>query len=143
MRARIGGKSALSKGPHVLNSLVCYAINKLYSFTEKYFSPVIIDKEFDRVQIALAEEQFQDERLEIKILRPAREILVRFTIDEQVMEIVVRVPLSFPLKQAEIDGARRVGVKENQYRSWLLASQSTLTSQVFTLLLKYWKNHVC
>lgn len=94
--------------------------------TEKYFSVSIISDEFERLQLSLRESRFQDDRLEVKMSKISREVVVKFNIDDQIMEIVVRLPTCYPLRQAEVEGTKRVGVKEAQYRAWLLASQSTI-----------------
>ena len=99
-------------------------------FTEQRFSPKLLKETILFVQRSLDQEQFQDERLDIRASLATRDILLKFTLDEQVMEMAIRLPSSHPLRQSEIEGVKRVGVKEKQFRSWILASQTMLTTQV-------------
>lgn len=105
-------------------------------FTQKYFSPTLIGIELHAVQNRLAESGVadEDENLEVKVSHVLREVAAVYTIDEQTMEMVVRIPSSFPLHDVQVDGVKRVGVKENQWRAWLLASQSVITSQNGTIV---------
>ncbi|KAK9375652.1 uncharacterized protein V1513DRAFT_457693 [Lipomyces chichibuensis] len=101
------------------------------SFTQKYFSPVLIDSELQSVQAKLAEAEIEaeDENMQVKVSRVTHEVAAVYSIDEQTMEMIIRVPTNFPLHDVHVDGVKRVGVKENQWRAWLLASQSVITSQ--------------
>ncbi|KAK9245069.1 hypothetical protein V1506DRAFT_554209 [Lipomyces tetrasporus] len=101
------------------------------SFTQKYFSPVLIDAELQSVQTKLTETgtEAEDENVQVKVSRVTHEVTAVYSIDEQTMEMIIRVPTNFPLHDVHVDGVKRVGVKENQWRAWLLASQSVITSQ--------------
>ncbi|KAK9354556.1 hypothetical protein V1523DRAFT_407929 [Lipomyces doorenjongii] len=101
------------------------------SFTQKYFSPVLIDAELQSVQAKLAEAEIEaeDENMQVKVSRVTHEVAAVYSIDEQTMEMIIRVPTNFPLHGVQVDGVKRVGVKENQWRAWLLASQAVITSQ--------------
>ncbi|KAK9461550.1 uncharacterized protein V1516DRAFT_663261 [Lipomyces oligophaga] len=105
------------------------------SYVEKYFSRLLIDNELDSVQSRLAAEaDGEEENIQLKVSRPAREVTAVYTIDEQTMEMIVRIPTSFPLHDVVVDGIKRVGVKENQWRAWLLASQALIASQNGTIV---------
>ncbi|KAK9390591.1 hypothetical protein V1515DRAFT_590873 [Lipomyces mesembrius] len=101
------------------------------SFTQKYFSPVLIDAELQSVQAKLAEAEIEaeDENMQVKVSRVTHEVAAVYSIDEQTMEMIIHVPTNFPLHGVHVDGVKRVGVKENQWRAWLLASQAVITSQ--------------
>ncbi|KAK9488434.1 hypothetical protein V1527DRAFT_457941 [Lipomyces starkeyi] len=101
------------------------------SFTQKYFSPVLIDAELQSIQAKLAEAEIEaeDENMQVKVSRVTHEVAAVYSIDEQTMEMIIRVPTNFPLHDVHVDGVKRVGVKENQWRAWLLASQAVITSQ--------------
>ncbi|KAK9367200.1 hypothetical protein V1509DRAFT_627282 [Lipomyces kononenkoae] len=101
------------------------------SFTQKYFSPILIDAELQSVQAKWAETETEadDENMQVKVSRVTHEVAAVYSIDEQTMEMIIRVPTNFPLHDVHVDGVKRVGVKENQWRAWLLASQAVITSQ--------------
>jgi hypothetical protein len=106
---------------------VNFAVEK---FAEKNFSPVIIKKELDEVETRLsAESGLTDENMSAKVSRTSNEIKAFYTTDEQTMEIAVRMPSLYPLKDLQVEGVRRIGVRENQWRAWLFASQAIATSQ--------------
>ncbi|KAK9455483.1 hypothetical protein V1511DRAFT_289352 [Dipodascopsis uninucleata] len=106
------------------------------NFTQKFFSPILINEELGSVQRKLTEENVdaQDDNMQVKVSKATKEVAAVYTIDEQTMEMVIHVPVCFPLKDVHVDGVRRVGVKENQWRAWLLASQSVITSQNGTIV---------
>ncbi|KAM9893232.1 hypothetical protein OXX69_011780, partial [Metschnikowia pulcherrima] len=68
-----------------------------------------------------------DDTLTIKVNKVINEIKSTYVIDEQTMEMVIRIPERFPLSNVLVEGPVRLGVKENQWRAWLLASQRVIT----------------
>ncbi|KAK9466325.1 hypothetical protein V1512DRAFT_226858 [Lipomyces arxii] len=100
------------------------------SFVQKHFSPVLIDAEFKSVQTRLAEDELaEDENMVVKVTRASREVSAIYTVDDQALEMTIRAPGSYPLHDVTVDGVKRVGVKENQWRAWLLASQAVIVAQ--------------
>lgn len=53
-----------------------------------------------------------------------------YIVDEQAMEIAVRLPAEYPLKPVEVKDVRRVGVDERKWKAWLLAVQQVVTNRV-------------
>ncbi len=100
------------------------------SAVTKYLSPVLIGHEFALLRNPEALQQLQDENLTIKVSSGAAEVTASYVIDEQPMEIGVRLPPDFPLRSVEVKDLKRVGVPENKWRSWLLNIQQTITSRV-------------
>jgi hypothetical protein len=58
------------------------------------------------------------------------EAIASYVVDEQPMEIGIRLPAEFPLKGVDVRDLRRVGVPENKWRGWLMSIQQTVTSRV-------------
>ncbi|CAN6653593.1 E3 ubiquitin-protein ligase listerin [Trichomonascus vanleenenianus] len=118
----------------------------LEKFTEKYISPTIVNDEMDSVESMLREKRdgLLDEQMKAKIIRPLREVRVYYTIDEQTMEISISYPSLYPLKDIRVEGIKRIGVKEKQWRAWLMASQAIGTSQNGTIvdILELFKRNV-
>lgn len=53
----------------------------------------------------------------------------QYVVDEQPMEIAIRLPADYPLHGVEVKDVRRVGVTEAKWRAWLLAVQQVVTSR--------------
>ncbi|KAK6331525.1 hypothetical protein TWF730_004603 [Orbilia blumenaviensis] len=98
-------------------------------FTDKYISPLLVDLEFKEVERWLDGTDERPEGLAIKISRTAREISVTYEVDETTMEMMVKLPASFPLQLVEVKGVRRVAVSEKQWKTWLLACQAVIALQ--------------
>lgn len=114
-------------------------------FTEKYISPVIVEDELDTVEQMLSQTTgLMDDNMSAKISRPLKEVKAFYTIDEQTMEIAVRMPSLYPLKDIQVEGIKRIGVRERQWRAWLLASQAIGTAQNGTIVdtLELFKRNV-
>ncbi|BEI93821.1 uncharacterized protein CcaverHIS019_0602800 [Cutaneotrichosporon cavernicola] len=109
----------------------------LQAFTARNFSPVIIAHEFSALRAPLALAELTDEGLSIRIAQGgggtagagAAEAIASYTVDEQPMEIGIRLPADFPLKAVDVRDLRRVGVPENKWRGWLMGVQQTITSR--------------
>ncbi|KAK6527828.1 hypothetical protein TWF694_004804 [Orbilia ellipsospora] len=98
-------------------------------FTDKYISPLLVDIEFKEVEKWLDSTDERPEGLAIKISRNVREVTVTYEVDETTMEMMVKLPASFPLQLVEVKGVRRVAVSEKQWKSWLLTCQAVIALQ--------------
>ncbi|KAG0212201.1 hypothetical protein BGX33_003786 [Mortierella sp. NVP41] len=119
------------------------------SLTERYFSPLLITRELNSlVKAQQAPEQGGNaaaaaalsgvtddlNELQIKTSKATSEVTASFQIDEATMEIVIRLPTNFPLRQVEVEGLQRVGVKEARWRAWLLAVAGVIAAQNGSLI---------
>ena len=101
------------------------------TWTEKYMSPLAISDECDKVTEWLdSGSQQDDDGMKIKVSKGAREITASYNIDDQMMQIVIRLPGAYPLRQATVEGVSRVGVDEKKWRSWLLNTQGVIKFSV-------------
>lgn len=96
-------------------------------FTIRYISPRLILRILESVEEAKNRLVARDENLTIKISKVSNEIRSIYVIDEQTMEMVVKIPENFPLANVLVDGPVRLGVKETQWKAWLLASQRVVS----------------
>jgi hypothetical protein len=103
------------------------------NYVRSTISPHIIESEFDRIQTSLSLNDGEEDGLDIKFSRSTREIRASYKVDTQSLDIAVKIPDVYPLRDIVIEGVRRVGVRENQWRAWLLASQALATSQNGTI----------
>jgi hypothetical protein len=91
------------------------------SYVAKYFSSKIILHELSTIKTEIAQSEFDDEKLEIRVNDYTREITTRYQVDEgQKNEMSIRLPPSYPLAEVEIVGTSRVGVNQERWNKWLL-----------------------
>ena len=112
----------------------------MLNFTARHYSPVIIQHEFAALRRPESMAQLTEEGLNIKIAQGggattaasagSSEAIASYVVDEQPMEIGIRLPAEFPLKGVDVRDLRRVGVPENKWRGWLMSVQQTITSRV-------------
>ena len=87
----------------------------------KYFSSKIILNELSTIKRAIAQSEFDDENIEIRINEFTREITTRYQVEEgQKNEMSIRLPPSYPLAEVEIISVSRVGVAQERWNRWLL-----------------------
>lgn len=103
------------------------------AFTSSYFSPVLIASELGQVKSVKDDREVEplaDDTFNIKVATTINEVTAIFNVDEQQMEIGVKLPVGYPLRAVEIRPVRRVGVTEKVWRRWLFAVQQTITAHV-------------
>ena len=97
------------------------------AWTEKYFSKSIIASDIASVKEWAPSQTSDDHPMTIKVSLSAREITASIPVDEQAMSIAIRLPPSYPLTRAEVEGTHRVAVPEKKWASWLRNAQGQLT----------------
>lgn len=100
---------------------------KVEKFSIKFVSPLLVSKLLTEVTQVKDKVESKDENLTIKVNGITNEIKSTYIIDEQTMEMVIKVPFNYPLNNVIVDGPLRLGVKENQWKAWLLASQRVIS----------------
>ncbi|KAG0636507.1 hypothetical protein HOY80DRAFT_1088364 [Tuber brumale] len=106
-------------------------------FTEKYMSPLLIERELSSVQAWIQSHSGggEDDEMTVKILKALTiEVTATYPIDDQFMEMRVRIPPTFPLRQVEVEGVRRVGLTEKDFRKMQLASQTVINFQSASII---------
>ncbi|KAI9346637.1 hypothetical protein BD770DRAFT_475389 [Pilaira anomala] len=102
------------------------------SFTEKYFSQQLINNELglvNRPDIKAQLEENEENEFTVKTLRAASEVTATYRVDEQNMQIAIKLPSNFPLRQIDVEGVQKVGVNDKQWRGWMFAVAATIGSQ--------------
>ncbi|RUP46969.1 hypothetical protein BC936DRAFT_146314 [Jimgerdemannia flammicorona] len=99
------------------------------SYTEKFFSSLIIAQELASITRPEVKTQLEDETMTVKTSRVTNEVTASYKIDEQTMEMAIRLPANFPLRQVDVEGLQRVGVPEGKWRGWLLATSAIIAVQ--------------
>ncbi|KAK6457438.1 uncharacterized protein RJT20DRAFT_127670 [Scheffersomyces xylosifermentans] len=100
---------------------------KIEKFTVKYVSPILVTKILQEVTTSKEKLEKNDDNLTIKVNNITNEIRSVYVIDEQTMEMVVKIPHNYPLESVTVEGPLRLGVKDNQWKAWLLASQRVIS----------------
>lgn len=104
------------------------------SYTSMYFSPVLVASEFVHVKPSTraeaGEEPLGDDTFKIKVAHATNEVTASFLVDEQHMEIGVKLPNGYPLRTVEVRPIKKVGVNDKIWRRWLFAVQQVMTTQV-------------
>ncbi|KAF8531403.1 hypothetical protein JB92DRAFT_2851839 [Gautieria morchelliformis] len=105
------------------------------AFTSSYFSPVLIASELIHVKpssrtavTTAADGALNDETFNVRVALAVNEVTATFTVDDQQMEIGIKLPVGYPLKPVDVRPIRRVGVPEKVWRKWLFVVQQVVTS---------------
>ncbi|KAI8061201.1 hypothetical protein BDF21DRAFT_369504 [Thamnidium elegans] len=102
------------------------------TYTEKYFSQLLISNEMDlvnRVDIKTQLEENEENEFTVKTLRAASEVTATYRVDEQNMQIAIKLPSNFPLRQIDVEGVQKVGVNDKQWRGWMFAVAAVIGFQ--------------
>ncbi|VDB92351.1 unnamed protein product [Peniophora sp. CBMAI 1063] len=100
------------------------------NYTATYFSPVIIAAELALLKSPQAAAELVAENLSVKVAPAVREVIAVYTVDEQPLELVLRLPADWPLTRIEVrDTVKRIGVPDAKWRGWMLGVQQIVWSQ--------------
>lgn len=96
------------------------------------FSPLVIEETLDEVAKWADEQEVMDDEKElvVRISKRSREVFAGYEIDDMMMQIVIRLPESYPLEGVKVDGVNRVAVSEKKWTSWLRIAQGVITFSV-------------
>ncbi|RGB43798.1 hypothetical protein C1646_749399 [Rhizophagus diaphanus] len=115
------------------------------SYTEKYFSPIIIQDQLEMLQSKDVRSQLEDEKFMIRIARSSNEVIASYIVDEYIMELSIKMPVNFPLRQAEFNTLERIGTSEVADLKWAkLPVQTVVNSRNGNLevALNLFKNNI-
>ncbi|KAK9844274.1 hypothetical protein WJX74_000343 [Apatococcus lobatus] len=104
----------------------------LEAYTAEQESPALLQQEFYAVQAARPDLSGPDglEGFSIRANAASREVVAVLEIEEgSSLELAVKLPPASPLRPAEAECRRRVGVTEQKLRWWLLSITSFLRTQ--------------
>ncbi|KAI0698055.1 hypothetical protein C8T65DRAFT_661197 [Cerioporus squamosus] len=97
------------------------------SYTSKHFSPAIIRTELGRVKDPAVAAELSGENITVKVASAVNEVTASYAIDEQSLDLTVKLPADWPLHTIEIRDSKYVGVTEDRWRAWVLGVQQILT----------------
>jgi E3 ubiquitin-protein ligase listerin len=99
------------------------------SWTEKYFSPLIISDILDEVQAWADTEgnsgEFEVE-LEVKVSKGSKEVVVSYEVDEARASMLLKAPSNFPIDRIAASSINRAGASERKWTSWLRSTEAVI-----------------
>jgi len=97
-------------------------------YTKNYITPLLVSNEMNSV---ISTDRSHYENLVIKANKSRNEIIAQYVIpsEESYLDIIIRIPPNYPLKQVHIEGGQKTGVQESRWRSWLLSSSAVMVAQ--------------
>ncbi|XP_022154880.1 E3 ubiquitin-protein ligase listerin isoform X2 [Momordica charantia] len=109
------------------------------SFTKAWCSPSLIANELSQIKKA----EFADENFSVVVSKSANEVIATYTKDETGMDLVIRLPSSYPLRHVDVDCMRSLGISEVKQRKWLLSMMSFVRNQNGALAeaIRIWKRN--
>ncbi|KAL3674178.1 hypothetical protein V7S43_000138 [Phytophthora oleae] len=118
-------------------------------YFEDHITPSVLAAELELIQkagenTAASGESWDDEEMTVKGSRVSREITTTYMKDECALEMVVRVPASYPLRCVEVECTKRIGISEDRWRRWVLQIIRVTSSRDGSLLdaVLLWKHNV-
>jgi len=116
------------------------------SWTAKYIAPLLISTSLDAVAqwADLVKTDPEYEGWSAKVSPRSREVQFSYLVDEQTMSIVIRLPETYPLASARVEGLNRVAADERKWQSWLRNCQGVIQFSNGNLIdgLTTWKRNV-
>jgi hypothetical protein len=105
-------------------------------YTTKYVSPILIEEEIIQINRSANlinnnnnnnNQIINDEESTIKIrgMFSSREIISIYKMKELNMELIIQLPINYPLGVVNVSSVRRLGVSENEWRNWLIQLSKT------------------
>lgn len=73
---------------------------------------------------------FADDNFSVTVSKSASEVVATYTKDETGMDLVIRLPGSYPLRPVDVDCTKSLGISEVKQRKWLMSMMSFLRNQV-------------
>ena len=109
---------------------------RVVDYTSSYFSPGIIKAELALIrQPDASSELSTTENLTVKVSSASGEVTASYTVDDQTLELSMRIPNDWPLHRLEVRAAKMVGVSEDKWRAWVLVIQQIIWQQVCSVAL--------
>ncbi|XVF46152.1 hypothetical protein PTKIN_Ptkin03bG0003900 [Pterospermum kingtungense] len=109
------------------------------SFTRTWCSPPLIANELSLIKTA----NFADENFSVSVSKSANEVVATYTKDETGMDLIIRLPASYPLRPVDVDCMRSLGISEVKQRKWLMSMMLFVRNQNGALAeaIRTWKRN--
>ncbi|KDO23636.1 hypothetical protein SPRG_11082 [Saprolegnia parasitica CBS 223.65] len=113
-------------------------------FCEENISPLLLQEEIAAIHASSEKDLWDPEEMTVRGSKVSREIITSYIKDECSLEMVIRVPASYPLRSVEVECTKRIGISEERWRRWVLQIIKVTSSQDGSLLdaVLLWKTNV-
>lgn len=98
------------------------------NFVTRYISSKLIENELERTKLGLQKFDKNDLNLSIKVNKNNNEIKACYLIDDHKLEVAFKFPPNYPLQNVQVHGVSRVGVTEQQWKSWIISTQRIISN---------------
>ena len=107
-----------------------------------HIAPLILTRELERLKLAINKNKFGDMAVSGSV--STREVVAMYAQDEIKLKVVIQLPDVFPLRNAEVDCSKTLGVPAKRWKLWSLQITMMLNNQGGTLqeALMLWKENV-
>eukprot|EP00523_Entomoneis_sp_CCMP467_P017779 CAMPEP_0168804738 /NCGR_PEP_ID=MMETSP0726-20121227/669_1 /TAXON_ID=265536 /ORGANISM="Amphiprora sp., Strain CCMP467" /LENGTH=1807 /DNA_ID=CAMNT_0008856589 /DNA_START=103 /DNA_END=5527 /DNA_ORIENTATION=+ len=115
-------------------------VQKVKTLVERQIAPEILKREMQRMKEAT--KNFGEMNVSGSLM--SREVTASYIQDDFTLTVLVRLPPAFPLRSAEVDCSRTLGVPLSRWKRWSLQITLMLNNQGGTLqdALMLWKDNV-
>ncbi|KAI6158556.1 hypothetical protein EDD17DRAFT_1622088 [Pisolithus thermaeus] len=94
---------------------------RIRNYTSAHFSPEIIKAELMLIrQPPESSELLTTENLSIKVSSALNEVTASYMVDEQALELAIRMPNDWPLHRLEVHDTKRVGISDEKWKAWVV-----------------------
>lgn len=97
--------------------------NIVEKFTVKFIAPILVKD----IKENVGKEIGKLEQNEVNIKIGTNQIKANISVEEENISMRWSIPSNYPLSNVSVEGPLCVGVKENQWKAWLLASQKIIS----------------
>ncbi|KAL9224180.1 hypothetical protein vseg_000242 [Gypsophila vaccaria] len=115
------------------------ASSAIESFTKTWCSPHLVSYELSQIK----KSDFVDECFSVSVSKSANEVVATYTKEETGMDLVIRLPVSYPLRPVDVECTRSLGISEVKQRKWLLSLMAFVQNKNGALAeaIRIWKSN--
>ncbi|CAF1768030.1 unnamed protein product [Brassica napus] len=115
------------------------ASSSIEAFTRSWCSPSLIMNELSQIKKA----DFNDDSFSVSISKSANEVVATYTKDETGMDLVIRLPVSYPLRPVDVNCTKSIGISDAKQRKWLMSMLMFVRNQNGALAeaIRIWKRN--
>ncbi|XP_074269259.1 E3 ubiquitin-protein ligase listerin [Silene latifolia] len=115
------------------------ASSAIESFTKTWCSPHLVSDELSQIK----KSDFVDECFSVSVSKSANEVVATYTKEETGMDLVIRLPVSYPLRPVDVECTRSLGISEVKQRKWLLSLMAFVQNKNGALAeaIRIWKSN--
>jgi hypothetical protein len=102
---------------------------KLSQFVEERVRPSLLVREMSLMSTASSAGRWNEDEFKVRGSAVSGEVVATFMREETSVEVRIRLPPSYPLKNVEVTCTSKIGVSEGRWRRWVLQMTQLLSLQ--------------